>query len=48
MENKDRLYTLNNILHVGDDSMTQKGEEELGGAYCSQVVLLTMIAIRGI
>lgn len=28
--------------------MTQKGEEELGGAYGSQVVLLTMIAIRGI
>lgn len=33
---------------MGDDSITQKGEEELEGTYCSQVVLLTMIAIRGI
>ena len=33
---------------MGDDSITQNSEEELEGTYCSQVMLLTMIAIRGI
>ena len=33
---------------MGDDSITRNSEEELESTYCSQVMLLTMIAIRGI